>query len=609
MNQKNYSVFKNVIFTHKYILKDYTFKYCILSLIVIFFNILTTVMLTLLSAYVVKLLTEEYSISHIMLGLTFYCLILYSTIILCKRLERSLNNTIDMKRMFKCLNYYDNIMTTNYINLNTSKGRTIFNEGIDSYMDDYHKGFTHMIVDFRVLIQSILGLIVYCFFIAKINIFISVILIFISSISILVNNWNEKWINTNKEKWFKIDTKLDYLSTQSSSLKNAKDVRLYNIKNWFIDTFNHLTSLRQNWLKKELKIYYLVNISERILTAIKYVVAYLVVFQQLKNGLDITKFIMIIGLILGVDNWVTIIFDNIKYLQLNNITINNSRTALEIDNDSSTEKIPTALFNKIPIQKTYELKFENVSFSFPESNTKIFDKFNLTINKGEKLAIVGINGAGKSTLIKLMCGLYKPTEGTIYLNGVDINTYKIEEYFRLFSIVFQDFQVLALSIAENISCCTKEKTDYDKINKCIELSGLSDVVYKLKDGTNTNMLKELDKNGTIFSGGQVQKLMIARCLYKDSPIIVLDEPTSALDALAESEIYEKYNSLINQKTSVFISHRLSSTKFCDRIIVLNNGRIIEEGSHDDLLKNNGNYAHMFSVQSSYYKEEVTPIDL
>jgi ATP-binding cassette subfamily B protein len=605
LDKKNYSVFKNIIFTHKYILQDYKIKYWPGAVIIVLSNIFTTFMFTLLPAYVVRLLIEESSVLQILLKLTCYCLILYSTTILYKRLERSLDNNVNKRRMFKCLDYYDNIMVTSYQNIDTSTGREIINAGLDSYMDDFHQGFTHMILDFRILIQGIFGLIVYCVFIAKINVLVSLILIVISSISVIVNIYNKKWINKNKEKWFKIDTKLEYLSLQSTSLNNAKNVRLYSIKNWFMDTFEYLTGLRQKWLEKELRIYYLVNIIERILTAVKYAIAYFVMFNKVKSGLDISQFIMVIGLILGVNNWITSIFDSIKYLELNNVTVNNSRTALEMD-DAKSAKISSNdsgnSYNQIPTEKTHELRFENVSFAFPESKTKTFDKFNLTIQRGEKLALVGVNGAGKTTLVKLMCGLYKPTEGKIYLDDVDISTYKREDYFKVFSTVFQDFQVLALSIAENISCCTPEKTDYNRVNKCIELSGLKDRVGELTKVANTNMLKELDNDGVVFSGGQTQKLMIARCLYKDSPIIVLDEPTSALDALAESKLYEKYSSLINDKTSVFISHRLSSTKFCHRIIMLNEGKIIEEGTHDELLKKKGEYAKMFNIQSSYYQE-------
>lgn len=598
LKNKNYNVWENIIFTHRYILEEYRLKYWVGAVITLVANIGTTFILTLLPAYAVKLLTEEKSVAEILIKLTIYSLILYAVTIMYKRLEQGINNEVDNRRMFKCLDYYDNIMKTDYENIDTHKGKEAFNAGLDSYMDDFHKGFTHMITDFKMLIQGVIGLVVYCIFIAKINIFVSLILIVISSISIFINLLNEKWINKNKEEWIKIDTKLKYLSTEAISLKNAKDVRLYSIKSWFMDTFKYLITLRQVWAKREVRIFYIVNISERILTAVKYAIAYFVVFNEVKNGLPISQFIMVIGLILGVNSWITSIFDNIKYLQLNNITVNNSRSTVKMDSSLSKDKVV-----EMPRAKTYELKFENVSFSFKGSKTKVFDNFNLTINRGEKLALVGVNGAGKTTLVKLMCGLYRPTAGKIYIDGIDSSTFSKEEYFKAFSVVFQDFQVLALSIAENVACCVKDNINYDKVNKCIELAGLKEKLYELKNGINTNMLKELDDYGIVFSGGETQKLMLARCLYKDSPIIVLDEPTSALDALAESEMYEKYSSLINEKTSIFISHRLSSTKFCDRIIMLEHGKIIEEGTHEELLKIKGKYANMFNIQASYYREE------
>lgn len=604
MKIKNYSVFRNIIFTHKYIIQDYLLKYWIIAIAFVLVNVLVSFMLTYLPAYAVDLLTKENSVEQILLNVSLYFLILYSATIVFKRIEKNIDNKIDNDRMFKCLDYYDNIMMTNYINIDTSKGRDAFNAGLNSYMDGFHEGFTHIIVDFRALIQSVVGLIIYCTFIAKVNTVVALILILISSASIIINVLNTKWINKNKDKWFKLDTKLSYLATQCTMPKNAKDARLYSIKAWFVDTFDYLIALRQNWMKKELRIFFLANVSERVLTMLKYAVAYFVVFENVKSGgLDVSQFIMLVGLILGINNWISAIFNNIKYLQLNNVVVNNSRTAIEID-DNSLDRNNIELYKPIPLKEAHEIKFENVTFSFPETEAKIFDNFNLTIHKGEKLALVGINGAGKTTLVKLMCGLYKPSSGKIYLDGIDINTYKKEDYFKLISVVFQDFQVLALSIAENISAHAKDETDYEKVNKCIELSGLKEKINELENGVNTNMLKSLDKEGVVFSGGQVQKLMLARCLYKNSPIVVLDEPTSALDALAESEIYEKYSELIENKTSIFISHRLSSTKFCDRIIMLENGKIIEEGTHNKLLKQDGEYAKMYNVQSSYYQEEV-----
>lgn len=214
-----------------------------------------------------------------------------------------------------------------------------------------------------------------------------------------------------------------------------------------------------------------------------------------------------------------------------------------------------------------------------------------------------MNGAGKSTLVKLICGLYKPTSGSIYMDGVDISDIDKEEYFKEFSVVFQDIAVFAYSIASNIACCKKEEEDKVKLKESLRMSGLLDKIESLPKGVDTSLLKELDPEGVEFSGGQMQKLMLARALYKKSPIVILDEPTAALDPIAESEMYEKYNTFTSEKTSIFISHRLSSTRFCDRIILLNNGEILEEGTHEELIKKGGNYANMFEVQSHYYKKK------
>ena len=189
------------------------------------------------------------------------------------------------------------------------------------------------------------------------------------------------------------------------------------------------------------------------------------------------------------------------------------------------------------------------------------------------------------------------------MNGTDISALGREAVYEYFSVVFQDFNLLAATVAENVSCRLMEETDVARVCECLALAGLTEKIASLPRGVETPLTKELDLDGVMFSGGEKQKLMIARCLYNDGPVIILDEPTSALDAIAENEIYAKYNSLTKGKTSIFISHRLSSTKFCDRIIMLDRGKIIEEGTHDELLKKNGEYAKMYAMQSSYYNEE------
>ena len=225
----------------------------------------------------------------------------------------------------------------------------------------------------------------------------------------------------------------------------------------------------------------------------------------------------------------------------------------------------------------------------------------LNVEKGRITGLVGENGAGKTTLIKLLCGLYQPTEGEILINNIPVSRYSREEYFRMFSSVFQDIHLLPVKISEFVSAVPTDKADSALVDKSLEMAGLKDKISSLKDGADTPMMKDVVQNATEFSGGEKQKLMIARSIYKGGVTVVLDEPTAALDPIAESELYHRYAELTTDKTSFFISHRFASTRFCDRILLLSGGRITESGSHDELIAKNGRYAELYNVQAQYYK--------
>lgn len=213
----------------------------------------------------------------------------------------------------------------------------------------------------------------------------------------------------------------------------------------------------------------------------------------------------------------------------------------------------------------------------------------------------GLNGAGKTTLVKLICGFYDPTEGSVLLNGKDIRRYNRYEYYQLFSAVFQQLSVLEVTLAENVAQSI-DQIDMERVKECIEKAGLTQRVESLPKGYDTHIGRKVFEDGVEFSGGEMQRLMLARALYKNGSVIVLDEPTAALDPIAENDIYLKYNEMTAGRTSVYISHRLASTRFCDRIIFLAEGQIAEEGTHESLMALNGQYAELFRVQSKYYRE-------
>ena len=248
----------------------------------------------------------------------------------------------------------------------------------------------------------------------------------------------------------------------------------------------------------------------------------------------------------------------------------------------------------------YEIEFRNVSFKYPKTETYALKNVNMKFHIGDKLAIVGENGSGKTTFIKLLCRLYDPTEGTILLNGIDISRYRYDEYLNLFSVVFQDYTLFSFPIAENIACA--HEYDADRVLNCLARAGLGEKISSLDKGIETALHRDYENDGIDISGGEEQKTALARALYKDAPFVVLDEPTAALDPIGEAEVYENFNKLVKDKTSVFISHRLSSCRFCDDIAVFDHGSIIQRGSHDALVADDkGKYFELWNAQAQYYR--------
>lgn len=253
---------------------------------------------------------------------------------------------------------------------------------------------------------------------------------------------------------------------------------------------------------------------------------------------------------------------------------------------------------ELDLTDKFEIEFKNVSFRYPGSNNYSLKNINLKINNGEHLAVVGRNGSGKTTFIKLMCRLYDVTEGEILINGVNIKDYTEESINRLYSVVFQDFQMFSLPVSDNISA--DKKYDRERMLDCLEQANIKDRILNMPNKENSYLYKDIDKTGVEISGGEAQKLALARALYKNSPVVILDEPTAALDPVAENEIYNRFNSFVENKTAIYISHRLSSCVFCSRIAVFDNARLAETGTHSQLLENKGKYSELWNAQAQYY---------
>lgn len=455
----------------------------------------------------------------------------------------------------------------------------------------------HIWQTLTMLLKNVGGLIAYLFILSSFDPFLLLVVILTCFISFFVSRHANNWHYANKAEGEKYYHKKRYIRDKAESIKLAKDIRIFNLKNWLNELLDLVHNQYLAFRLKGEKVDLLADIIEVILTVIRNGIAYVYLINMtLNDGLSVSSFVLYFVAISTLTNWVMGVLKEMSTLHKECLDISSLREFLDYPEPFKFDD-----GKDIPLASNYEIKLENVSFHYPESDKDIIHNLDLTIHPREKLAIVGLNGAGKTTLVKLICGLLSPSEGRVLLNGDDISDFNRNKYYELFSAVFQDFSILDVTIAEEIAQC-KDNIDYQRIKECIDYAGLTDTIDKLPKGLDTHIGREVYLDGVLLSGGQMQRLMLARALYKNGPILLLDEPTAALDPLAESEIYQKYSDMANNKTSLFISHRLASTRFCDRIILIKDGGIREEGSHEDLLKLNGEYAKLFEVQSRYYKK-------
>ena len=395
------------------------------------------------------------------------------------------------------------------------------------------------------------------------------------------------------------DRKFKYATAIATDFENAKEIRLYNMHGW-------VKSVTDDCIAEHRKVHsiiqwytFFVGFCHNALHLLRDGFAYVYLILMFMNGeLTPGDFVLYFTAITSFSTTLNNLTERFNEIHKYDLQVSEIRKTEKIESSRTRgEGIP------VP-HKDAEIEFRGVSFRYPNAKEDTIRGISFKIGAGERLAVVGINGAGKTTLVKLLCGLYLPTEGEILLNGHPVNEYNINEYYSVFSAVFQDINVLPLTIAENVACSIdNNKIDREKVHTALEYAGLWEKVSSLEKGMDTYFDKEVHAKAVDFSGGEKQKLALARAIYMDRPFLILDEPTSALDPIAENKMYLQFNEITKNNTALFISHRLASTRFCDRIIHMEKGKIIEYGTHDELMKMNGKYAEMFRIQSQYYNEE------
>ena len=448
---------------------------------------------------------------------------------------------------------------------------------------------------------SILGSLVAVFTYSTILMYIQPWLILVIAINICVQliigsfklRDNEKW-RTAQEPIFR---RLWYYEGLLCDPRYGKELRVNRLQAWISEKANSVYKDKcAPIVKTNAKNINLLDLIAQIIKIAETVFVYFfLAFKVVFNGMLIGDFTFYLSNTTNFSNALTGLINNI-------IELNECGTFIrEFRFFDSLHKKQLSVYDDAGKHKSdnYTIEFRNVSFRYPDTEQNVLNGISFKINNGEKLSLVGVNGSGKTTLVKLLCRFYEPTEGSIYIGGVNIRKYNPREYNKLLGVVFQDFKLFSFSVKENITMGEPEEPFH--IDDCLVRCGLKEKVNGLEQGTDTFVYKDFDENGVEFSGGEGQKLAIARALYKNAPIMVLDEPTASLDPIAEYEIFKRIRSVTQEKTAVIISHRLSTTQFADKIAVLQKGLLVEFGSHSDLMKiENGVYRKMFSIQKENY---------
>lgn len=455
----------------------------------------------------------------------------------------------------------------------------------------------HIWSTLTLILLNVSGFAVYLTLLADLNLFLILVVVLTTAISFFVSKRINEWGYRHREEEAEFDKKLGYIRGKSDSIILAKDIRIFGLSDWLNGLYKSVQTMYEAFIDRRERVYAWSCVVDVILGFARNGIAYLYLINlSLQNELSASEFLLYFTAFSGFSAWVTGILEQFTELHKESLGLATVREYVELPEQFRFEG-----GIEIPKADAYELKLENVSFHYPGTQQDIVHNMNLTLHPGEKVAIVGLNGAGKTTLVKLLCGFYDPDEGKVTLNGIDIREFNRREYYSLFSAVFQEFSELDITVAQAVAQAVDD-IDMDKVKTCIRKAGLTEQIEAFPSGYDTHLGKKVYMDGVQLSGGQTQRLMLARALYKDGPILVLDEPTAALDPIAENDIYMKYNEMTVGKSSLFISHRLASTRFCDRILFLQEGVIAEEGTHDELIRRGGGYAKLFDVQARYYQE-------
>ena len=596
--EKKNNIFQNTFIVYKAMFKRYptaiplVLIYIVISVTLPFIN-------TLIPAMAIKGITSgnvKTFLIYIVITVCFFCI--FSAVKVFCESKMQLKHTYTRISVFM-LDFIKKAINTDYLNIEPQPKQKIMGKGAQGVSGNYEGAEMVSTTSLRLLIV-VLGVFSYGTVIFMLDWKVLAVTFAMFVADILIRNHAVKFGDSHRESFSEPWRKMNYYERNSMNVSAGKDIRIFGLNTLFDYHFSSLINTYKKFrMKYQLKWYY-PTISDTAFNFARDWIAYVLLIHKVLSGqIDAAEFTIYVGLIANLSQYVYDV--SMHFADL--------RDASHQFNDYHAFMKQKDVFEHgeahVVEASAPSIEFRNVSFTYEGSDKPVLQNISFKIGANEKIALVGNNGAGKTTIVKLMCGLYSPTSGEILIDGKSINEIGVEKYQDMISVLFQDTSPIALSIAENVCGCEPKDVDHTKLHDCLEKAGLLEKVNTLTKKEETYITQTLDENGIVLSGGETQKLLLAKAMYKDGPMLILDEPTSALDPIAESRIYEEYNHMASSKTAVFISHRLASTKFCDRILFLDGGKIVEEGSHDQLMNNGGKYREIFDIQSHYYKKEVS----